>query len=376
MRPEKKGFQGATWHSLYLLLLIFVGLVCVLLLSGGEAKASSETGTPTVTPNAAPETCQCDVKLVRPSAHQDDVSLTCNADGTVHWAATLLNKPQRDDNPGCALMVPYQIALQVHCTDASNCTGGQSNGWVTVQTQRGTAVLPNRTQITLQGDFCYHWQDNKTDKLRYQFSFDTGNPECSKKKKSGDIPICRTNPPCAPQFPDVPSSNVYYTVISGLSTWGVISGYEDGMFKPDSPTYRAQLAKMVVLAFGMGVQTRLGGRFNDIPGDHPYFAYIEAAYAHGLIDGYGDGSFRPYNNVTRGQVAKIIVQAAGLRLIEPHKPSFTDVSPGSTFYTYIETARANGILSGYPDGTFKPDAHATRGQICKVTYLAAVSREE
>src|SRR5207249_8496815 len=145
-------------------------------------------------------------------------------------------------------------------------------------------------------------------------------------------------PPCPPEFPDVPASNSFYMVISSLAEIGVITGYGDGKFKPDSPTYRGQLAKIIVLAFGIPVQTSMGGHFNDVPADHPYYAYIEAAYFHGLIDGYGDGSFRPYENVTRGQVAKVVVQAAGLRLVHPNTPSFTDVPPSSPFYDYIETA--------------------------------------
>src|SRR5207249_3360153 len=106
------------------------------------------------------------------------------------------------------------------------------------------------------------------------------------------------------------------------------------------------------------------------------YSYIEAAYSRGLIDGYRDGTFRPYDYVTRAQVAKIVVQAAGLSLIHPATPSFSDVPVGSTFYDYIETARASSILSGYPDGTFRPDAQATRGQICKITYLASAHPDE
>ncbi len=84
------------------------------------------------------------------------------------------------------------------------------------------------------------------------------------------------------------------------------------------------------------------------------------------MSGYGDGSFRPYSKVSRGQIAKIIVQAAGLKLANPDKPSFSDVPAGSTFYNYIETAYANHILSGYTDGSFKPNAPATRGQVSKI----------
>jgi len=49
---------------------------------------------------------------------------------------------------------------------------------------------------------------------------------------------------------------------------------------------------------------------------------------------------------------------------------FTDVTPDNVFYCSIETAYAYGIISGYGDGTFQPNNSATRGQICKIVYLA------
>jgi len=67
------------------------------------------------------------------------------------------------------------------------------------------------------------------------------------------------------------------------------------------------------------------------------------------------------------------VTARGWTLVNPSVPTFADVSPGSTFYTYIETAAARGVVSGYADRTFRPGRNATRGQIAKITYLAVVT---
>jgi len=46
-----------------------------------------------------------------------------------------------------------------------------------------------------------------------------------------------------------------------------------------------------------------------VPADNPFYQYVETAYAHGIMSGYGDGTFRPGNNATRGQIAKIIFSA-------------------------------------------------------------------
>src|SRR5207245_994125 len=118
-----------------------------------------------------------------------------------------------------------------------------------------------------------------------------------------------------------------------------------------------QVAKMVVLAYGLtavATDGEVNQHFTDVATDNPYYTYIETAYSRGIVSGYGDGSFRPYSDVTRGQVAKIVVQAAGLQLVNPDKPTFSDVPTGSTFYSYIQTAYSNGVLAGYADGTFKP----------------------
>jgi hypothetical protein len=177
------------------------------------------------------------------------------------------------------------------------------------------------------------------------------------------------------------STSSFYSYVMALADAGAVSGYTDGTFRPDALTTRAQLAKIVVLAFGLSQSTADAdrqGHFSDVAATNPFFQYVESAYAAGLISGYADGTFRPYANVTRGQVAKVVVSAAGLKLQSPATPSFSDVQAGSTYYQHIETAKANGLLAGYPDGTFRPSAEATRGQIAKIVllgYLAAHPQE-
>jgi hypothetical protein len=90
------------------------------------------------------------------------------------------------------------------------------------------------------------------------------------------------------------------------------------------------------------------------------------------VSGYADGTFRPFNNVTRGQLSKITVIAAGWSLLNPPTPTFIDVATDNPFYSEIETAYCHQIISGYDDGTFRPFNDATRGQIAKIVYLAVI----
>jgi hypothetical protein len=89
-----------------------------------------------------------------------------------------------------------------------------------------------------------------------------------------------------------------------------------------------------------------------------------------LCDSLNRPYYRPAVLVTRGQLSKVVVKARGWTLLNPSTATFSDVPVGSTFYTYVETAVNHGIIGGYSDGTFKPNNSATRGQISKIVYLA------
>ncbi|MDQ2808837.1 MAG: S-layer homology domain-containing protein, partial [Chloroflexota bacterium] len=181
----------------------------------------------------------------------------------------------------------------------------------------------------------------------------------------------------------------YYGGVYALACRGVISGYSDGTFQPFNLTTRAQMTKIVTLAFGLAAATPpVGGTFADVPRSNVFYGLIETAAAHGLVSGYGCGGsnpqtgsaepcdaaqrpyFRPANPVTRGQLAKIVVLGAGWPLHPPATPSFRDVDTGNVFYPFVETAVGHGVVSGYSDGTFQPSANAFRGQIAKIVGLA------
>jgi hypothetical protein len=130
------------------------------------------------------------------------------------------------------------------------------------------------------------------------------------------------------------------------------------------------LSKIVVLAEAWTINTGGGPHFSDVQQDNPFYDYVETAYNRGVIAGYSDGTFKPNNDVTRGQLSKIIVQAEGWTINTGGGPHFSDVPPSYPFYQWIETAYNNGVISGYSDGTFRPGNSATRGQISKIIYAA------
>ncbi len=195
-------------------------------------------------------------------------------------------------------------------------------------------------------------------------------------------------------FTDVPPDYWAFQYIEPLARQGVIGGYADGTFRPDNTTTRGQLTKIVVLGFNLPLINPPVATFADVPPGSTFYQYVETAAQRGIIGGYPCGGlgepcdpqrrpyFRPGANVTRGQIAKILVLTAGWTLANPPVATFADVPPGSTFYQYVETAAQRGIIGGYPCGGlgepcdpqrrpyFRPNANATRAQISKMVYLA------
>jgi hypothetical protein len=185
------------------------------------------------------------------------------------------------------------------------------------------------------------------------------------------VPPTATPTACSMPFTDVSLEHWAYGYIRWAYCQGIISGYSDGTFRPENPTTRGQVAKILVGAAGWPLTLPAGApHFRDVAPGSTFYDYIEVAWAHGVVSGYADGTFHPSANVTRGQLTKMTVLARGLALVTPVTPTFSDVPPGSPFYSYIETGAAHTIVGGYSDDTFRPARDATRAQFTKVLYRA------
>ena len=123
--------------------------------------------------------------------------------------------------------------------------------------------------------------------------------------------------------------------------------------------------------------------FTDVPTGSAFYPYIYCLFCDGIISGYDDNTFRPNNNVTRGELAKIVSNAAGYS--DPASNQiFQDVPPGSPFAPFVWRLAVRGAVEGYPCGRpgepcvppgnlpyFDPNANVTRGQSTKIVGSAA-----
>jgi len=89
--------------------------------------------------------------------------------------------------------------------------------------------------------------------------------------------------------------------------------------------------------------------FTDVPAGSTFFPYIHCLACLGIINGYQDGTFKPNANVTRGQLSKIVANSAGFNDAQPLQ-MFQDVPLGSTFQVFIGRLASRGYISGYACG--------------------------
>ena len=169
---------------------------------------------------------------------------------------------------------------------------------------------------------------------------------------------------------DVSRSHWAIGFINRLSEKGIISGYQDGSFRPEANITRAEFAKIIVLAAGFSVPASVSSSFHDVPNAHWAVRYIEAAKANGVINGYKDGTFRSDAKVTRAEVAKMVITAGKFTVNRDGMP-LTDIN-GHWAYDFIMTAKNLGIIGGYPDGSFAPNNATTRAEASKIVTRSLV----
>lgn len=167
-------------------------------------------------------------------------------------------------------------------------------------------------------------------------------------------------PAGAATFSDVPLDHDFHTEITEMADRGVIDGYGDGTFRPTAAVTRQAMAAFLWRVKGRPAPSPTAPEFPDVPVDHPFRDAIRWMAGATITTGYADGTFRPTAPVTRQAAAAFLWRAENRPAPSPTAPSFPDVPPGHQFYEPIRWLAGRNVTTGYADGTFRPDTTVSR----------------
>lgn len=166
------------------------------------------------------------------------------------------------------------------------------------------------------------------------------------------------------RYHDIPERHWAYKAVFELSNSAIVNGFGQSMFRPNEQITRAQAA--VIINRELKLEVSSPATFPDVSGNSTVMNSISALQEAGIMTGFSNGLFGPNNPVTRGQMAVILQRAYDLKQDEVNiasiEPSFTDVAPGYFAYEAIELLKQNGITAGFPDQTFRPEQNTTRAE--------------
>ena len=187
-----------------------------------------------------------------------------------------------------------------------------------------------------------------------------------------------------PAFSDIGPGDAFYDDVTWLAGQGITTGWADGTFRPTAPVTReataAFMARWVESFSGEVIPPCAGDverTFGDVGAGNPFCGAIEWLSGFAMY-GYPDGTFRPAANVTREAFAAVLMRGYWVEPeCDPATPrTFTDVGAGHPFCGYIETAAEWGLVTGWPDGTFRPGLEIERQAIAAMIHRADIMQDE
>lgn len=178
------------------------------------------------------------------------------------------------------------------------------------------------------------------------------------------------------RFTDVSETYWAKDEIDSLVQLGVVKGFENNTFRPNDKVTREQFASLITLSFYLDIPTDGVQTFRDVAGTRWSYGAIEAAkdFLTGYYPPNGKAFFNPTGKATREDVAVALVKTMGYQPDDLEDPEILDrtfydadeVSPN--LQTYVALAVEKKLISGYQDGTFRPDTAVTRAESAALLY--------
>ena len=217
------------------------------------------------------------------------------------------------------------------------------------------------TSVTLEGSLPLE-DDGKTVTL-----VDTATVTVTPKPEEPDEPDDPTPPPYIPPIdPDEPADPDDTGVSDLLNTEDHIQylfGYPDGTFGPENNMTRAEVAQMFYNLL-LDQDVEITKTFDDVPANAWYAKAVNTLASLDIISGVGDNKFEPERSITRAEFTAMAMKFAVGG--EEGENIFSDVDEDDWFYEAVVNSIQYGWIHGYGDGTFRPNNPITRAEVTAI----------
>jgi len=168
-------------------------------------------------------------------------------------------------------------------------------------------------------------------------------------------------------FKDVPPNHAFFKFVEKLRTKGIVQGYGGNLYLPYKAITRVEALKIILSSGKVDiVENTTFHQYKDLDDDNWYFDYIQSGTKNGIVKGYTDGYFRPNANVSRIEFLKMVMEVSNINIQNNLSNPFPDLKDSFWGTAYVKTAYDRELIQGNADGKFYPDREISRAEAAKI----------
>ena len=270
--------------------------------------------------------------------------------------------------PGTTCSVCGKYTRRPSSASTGNTVSVPSNQNGTVTVNPSTASKGETVTITTKPSEGYELGsievlDKNGDSLKLK---DLGNGKYSFVMPDGKVSVeAEFVKTASTSFADVPANAYFADAVKWAVDKGVTNGLSDTIFGPYESCTRAQIVTFLWRAAG-SPEPKAASNFTDLPASAYYAKAVAWAIENGITNGMTETTFAPNATCTRGQSVTFLYRA--LKGTASGSTNFTDAKSDAFYADAVNWAAEQGVVNGYPDGTFRPEAPITRQEMATMLY--------